>query len=421
MAARYGTDKEVAAVTCNLKQQRLMEKNLQTLSLEESYAVKLLEINRRIVQVNYGRMTDKVAQINSFLTPEEIKILNEMEATGNFKSMYSAPNFSPSLRISSAEKRLKLNSTPRPNTAVPYETHRDEVHSSRREKRPHTGHRMHADEYQSDNEDSSPRHHSSKGRHSRPKTAHMSSATPSGDAEENNGHPRLGKSRPVTSTHRGTSDQGTTATQRRDRAKTAPSSSKPTLQHNCHDAAAVGGGEVRSLTSAMGGTPRSRSTAELTRVSSEGNKGGGNFQERKMEMLKMEAQRGLELDSKKNNFLKKVCENVKSNPSHIARRVSIKATPVDPELVRPAEGSPAPSARRLRRKHTAEFGKISEEDYKQRVEDSWKDLSKCRYLRIPGKEDDSSTDNTLVKDKMQLMQIFKQKRSKSFMRGFSNP
>ncbi len=47
MTQRAGSNKEVQAVTLNLKEQRLLEKTLGTLKLEEAYAVKLLALGNR--------------------------------------------------------------------------------------------------------------------------------------------------------------------------------------------------------------------------------------------------------------------------------------------------------------------------------------------------------------------------------------
>ncbi len=50
MSQRAGSNKEVQAVTLNLKEQRLLEKTLGTLKLEEAYAVKLLALGNRFVR-----------------------------------------------------------------------------------------------------------------------------------------------------------------------------------------------------------------------------------------------------------------------------------------------------------------------------------------------------------------------------------
>ena len=44
-ASRCRRDKQTAAVSFNIKEQRVLEKSLQTLALEETYALKLLELD----------------------------------------------------------------------------------------------------------------------------------------------------------------------------------------------------------------------------------------------------------------------------------------------------------------------------------------------------------------------------------------
>ncbi|XP_064649650.1 uncharacterized protein LOC135501451 [Lineus longissimus] len=103
-----GSDKEVAAVTFNLKEQRCLEKTMQTLDLEESYARKLLELDQRIVRVNYKRLRDRVQKIKSNLKPAEIAEIRTLEVDGKFKPQNSAVNLSSALKIASAARRLKL-------------------------------------------------------------------------------------------------------------------------------------------------------------------------------------------------------------------------------------------------------------------------------------------------------------------------
>ena len=62
----------MAAVTYNMKEDRCLEKSMQTLNLERSYSMKLLQLDHRIVKVNYKRLKDKVSRIRSYLSVEEI-------------------------------------------------------------------------------------------------------------------------------------------------------------------------------------------------------------------------------------------------------------------------------------------------------------------------------------------------------------
>ena len=51
MGEKFGSDREVQAVIHNIKEQRLLEKSLGTLDLEESYSVKLINLDYKTVKV----------------------------------------------------------------------------------------------------------------------------------------------------------------------------------------------------------------------------------------------------------------------------------------------------------------------------------------------------------------------------------
>lgn len=80
-------DKEMAAVTYNMKEDRCLEKSMQTLNLERSYSMKLLQLDHRIVKVNYKRLKDKVSRIRSYLSVEEINEMKQLEAEGKIKPL----------------------------------------------------------------------------------------------------------------------------------------------------------------------------------------------------------------------------------------------------------------------------------------------------------------------------------------------
>lgn len=55
----------------------------------------------------------------------------------------------------------------------------------------------------------------------------------------------------------------------------------------------------------------------------------------------------------------------------------------------------------------------SEEEYKAKIWELWKDLNKCRYLRIPDEMLDLSGVNTLAKDQMKLFQMFRRQDTRT--------
>ncbi|KAJ8304333.1 hypothetical protein KUTeg_017916 [Tegillarca granosa] len=101
-------DKELNAMRFNLKEQRVLQKNLHILDAEASYSLKLIDLNNRGVKVFYKRFKDKVSKIKSHLRAEEIAELREMESRGELKDMHKPLNITGALRIADAEKRLQL-------------------------------------------------------------------------------------------------------------------------------------------------------------------------------------------------------------------------------------------------------------------------------------------------------------------------
>ncbi|CAH1796919.1 unnamed protein product [Owenia fusiformis] len=105
---KIGSDKQITAVTQNLKEDQVLEKTMQMLDLEESYAIKLLELDHRIVRVNYKRLKNKVGKIKSHLTPEQVAEIRGIEHEGKLSQGYTSINLSGAIKIAAAAKRLKL-------------------------------------------------------------------------------------------------------------------------------------------------------------------------------------------------------------------------------------------------------------------------------------------------------------------------
>ncbi|XP_052098742.1 uncharacterized protein LOC127733419 [Mytilus californianus] len=102
------SDKEVAAVKYNIKEQRCLKKSLVTLDAEASYSVKLIDMENRGMKVFYRRFRDKVSKIKTHLKVNEITRLKDLEATGRLSPPQNTVNTTSMLRIADAEKRLKL-------------------------------------------------------------------------------------------------------------------------------------------------------------------------------------------------------------------------------------------------------------------------------------------------------------------------
>ena len=54
------TSREIQAMIFNLKEQRILNKTMQTLELEENYAMKLIGLGNRQVKIGHRRMKNKV-------------------------------------------------------------------------------------------------------------------------------------------------------------------------------------------------------------------------------------------------------------------------------------------------------------------------------------------------------------------------
>ena len=109
-------NKEVQAVTFNLKQQRLLEKTLHTIELEESYAIKLLHLNDREVRLRQNNLKNRVSKIKSYLEPKDVKEIRELDMQGKLKPMYNSLNTNSALRIAATARRLKMGPDGKPLT-----------------------------------------------------------------------------------------------------------------------------------------------------------------------------------------------------------------------------------------------------------------------------------------------------------------
>ena len=92
----------------NLKEERVLAKAIETLDLEKSYVMKLLDLEKKQVKFGQKRMRDKVKTIRTHLQPTQIITMQTMEEQGKFKPEYTPMKASGLIRILAATKRLKL-------------------------------------------------------------------------------------------------------------------------------------------------------------------------------------------------------------------------------------------------------------------------------------------------------------------------
>jgi len=106
-----GSSKEITAMIVNLKERRILDKSVQTLSLEESYASKLLDLDRNMLRFHYTRLKSNVNKIRTHLKPEDIAAMRTLELEGKFKPEHPVVCTGSSAgKIAAAGRRLKLGS-----------------------------------------------------------------------------------------------------------------------------------------------------------------------------------------------------------------------------------------------------------------------------------------------------------------------
>ena len=111
------SDKETRAVFLNFKELRGLEKNVQALDIEQAYSISIINLNQKLMKVNYKKLKDKVSRIRSHLGNGVIENLKELESDGKLQFEHSASRVDFNIRIEAAAKRLKLQN--RAKSALP--------------------------------------------------------------------------------------------------------------------------------------------------------------------------------------------------------------------------------------------------------------------------------------------------------------
>ena len=163
-------------------------------------------------------------------------------------------------------------------------------------------------------------------------------------------------------------------------------------------------------------------------LSESSNLGESSHEERRQELLEEEGVRAATLDQRTKMFLKDVDEYLISNPplqpSHVAFENGVPEPPRRDSLMEPPEShaglesqtnSNGRSVRFRQRRGDAKPGEdqditptfFPEVQYKERLMGLWKDMNKCRYLRVPDEKIDLSGINTLGKDQMKLFETMR--------------
>lgn len=389
-------DKEMAAVTYNMKEDRCLEKSMQTLNLERSYSMKLLQLDHRIVKVNYKRLKDKVSRIRSYLSVEEINEMKQLEAEGKIKPLNTV-NLGSAIKIAGAAKRLKIQGPTRANTSLTLSSHKgsDETinrpftaMTNLRRSNSVTGAFIDAPE---------------------PNTAKRRNSTDIGTTTirplsafvESSGNNKVPKAtRPATSQlvlgqHQHTPRINPNATH------------SPYSSHTAMEKEFPQPSRIQERTSGL--------TDDI-----DSNLGEDLMEERRQEMIMEEQERFNELEERKKDFMKKLDDYFKENPipDWTNPPPIVKLPPPSEEEADDAASTTGSvnkgmKYRLLPHRLTLEKTFKSEEEYKAKIWELWKDLNKCRYLRIPDEMLDLSGVNTLAKDQMKLFQMFRRQDTRT--------
>ena len=156
------------------------------------------------------------------------------------------------------------------------------------------------------------------------------------------------------------------------------------------------------------------------------------FEERRRGLIEMESARVMALQERKSELLEKIDKVVEENPVKITDTNDIdthKIIQMVPVLMRPGSGSlpgsrvnSASSATRGMSRRTSQRTRVDHIDLQHLTNaEAWKDINKCRYLRIKAEKIDLSGVNTLVKDQMQMFNYLKSSESSANMTERFNP
>ena len=350
---------EVKAILGNLKEQKKLEQTVASIGIEKSYTARLLLLHSREFKQRQNSLILRKGKITSHLTPKEMAQMQAMEMEGIFKHSMHTNSRS---RIAAAVRRLKLDA----------DNSSDHLHTTGSVQRPFTA--------------SATRRGNSVSLSL--KTSHPSSTE---DvylvmSSRNSDHPskvsdvkqRKSRTQPKTApSFRGTAKHRKLGTVERptlssaDR-KTNTEDKRPKLLGSTDDA--------KGKTSPVDKTKRPSSTRKVT-------SGRREALDDRKQANQMES---AEVHERRLQFLKKIDTWVKDNPAIVKEDQERQVSTIEAKI--PTIRAPQRIARRRG---------LSE---KLSTHELWKDIRKCRYLRIPDSKIDFSGINTLVRDQMTLFQ-----------------
>ncbi|XP_045216383.2 uncharacterized protein LOC123566405 [Mercenaria mercenaria] len=393
---RKMTEREMKATALNKKEDRVLQKTFGTLNLEMSFTYNVISLHVRTVKSNFRRLRDRVDKLKSHLTPEEITMLRQLEEEGKFKPSTTF-NVNAAMKIAAAARRLNL-----------YPEGLSRSRTAMATKRGRASDKLLAGRSQTDTNLLRKRSNSVTG-------AFIDAPPPDNTVRRNSTElPLKVAIRPVSAvtadqnelkiTKKGVRPASTECFDREKPTMTKAAPAKPTSDisdfvsyEKTERVTEAGTGKVKR-------SPRDKMA--MINITDESLDIGRNklFEDRRQELLQDEHMFYVNLEKRKNNFIGKVDEYLLENPP-------VKFdTPIMPIILphdaKDDEEIMAYSRRRMR-KYDTDRTFTTEEEYKQREGDLWKDMNKTRYLRVPDEKIDLSGVVTLAKDQMQLYNLLK--------------
>lgn len=407
---KMGRDKEMMAVTYNLKEDRCLEKSMQTLNLERAYSMKLLNLDHRIIRVNYKRLKEKVSRIKSHLSANEISDLKQLEAEGKLKPTHSVVNIGSAIKIASAARRLKLQTpqsrmstfiqTPFPNGGdEQMTTPRSNTCNNLKRSNSVTGVFIDAPEPRNDKR----RNSTDNGVTFRPQSAVTSSENH--NQNQNGGN----KIRPATSAY---GNNNAKLFSPRSYFQT-PKVNGPIPSHSPYSSHSVAEKESRIQSGVVQSPSRAPRSAFMS-DDIDSNLGDDLYEERRQDLIFEEEANFKMIGKKKDNFLDKIDAYLKENPvpdwSNPSGTINFDDTPDDDEIEETSSriGSAGSRSRLLPGRLEISRTFSNEERYRRKMMELWKDLNKCRYLRLPEERLDLSGVNTLAQDQLKMLRTLKE-------------
>lgn len=412
MPGRRKMDKEMTAMAHNVKEKRCLEKSMVTLDLEKTYSMKLINLDHRGIKLSYKRLKDKVSKIKSHLSTDEIVTLKQLEADGKLKNTSNTVNLGSALKIAAAAKRLKLQSAPRPVTSVlPHLPTREknEMSFSRHQTVPFSLKRSNSVTgvfIDAPDQDNNERRNSISGPSLRPfSVANVQQSNI--QSSDDNKLERAITANPIVR-DKSVSRCDTKTSQR---AKSSMPSHSPYSSHSATEK------EQRS------NPPNGDVKTPFLSDDIESNLGDDLFEERRLELLEDEKLSYQDIEHKTKDFLTRLREYLKENPITRLVEEEIPIINVSDALDGPPEVEDRiQSAGKKKRKRLLpnrsplELRSFpNDEAYQKKLGELWKDMYKCRYLRIPDERIDLSGIVTLAKDQMRLYSFLRETEADKLM------